>query len=185
MIAKGLFSEDYRVYWDGEYESVVKFLSSEDDSGAKVFDTFMEVIVFAASVGLREGFKSSAQFADRRDIQVSTFARNREPLGSLAEVIYLVALCDFPKGDIDLDLMRNPEGERSAIALFQQYANEGLRHLNDEYIRRPRMDPFRFIYEILEEYSGDQEPKTKESFEGNVAVQDEKVSNTPLDFKIG
>lgn len=184
-----LFSEDYNIYWPAEYEGVVNFLTAHDPGcDTRVFSTNMEVIVFAACIGLREGLKPEFEYKDLKEISIRTFLRQRKK-DSLAEVIYLICLCESIKRDEnpDIDLMRNAEGEKRAIHLFQRIAAGGLSYLNEEYIARPKKDRYRFVYEIASEYF------SSESFhETSKAVSPEKakrndasLSSTPLDFNIG
>lgn len=189
-MATGLFSDDYNIYWPSDYEDIVTFLSSADsESNTKVFKTFMEVIVFAAAIGLREGLKPPFDYKSTKEIRVSTFLGSRSKRESLAEIIYLIALCDPPESgeDIDIDLMRGPEGEKKAIHIFQRYAAGGLSYLNSEYISRPKQDRYRFVYEIAKDYF----PKTESAdssqstIEGSNQDPKSKVKVTPLDLTIG
>lgn len=184
-----LFSDDYNIYWPAEYENVVNYLTASDSvSGAKVFTTNMEVIVFAASVGLREDLKPQFDYKELKEISIRTFLRQRKK-DSLAEVIYLICLCDSIQQDenTDIDLMRNAEGEKRAIHLFQRFAAGGLSYLNEEYISRPKKDRYRFVYEIASEYLA-----SESKFLNAKAVESSKdkkseasLRNTPLDFNIG
>lgn len=187
---RDLFSEDYTIYWPKEYEQIVEFLKKKDDQEGEVFSNNMEVIVFAAAVGLKEGRKpKETDKRLRNEIALSTFL-GRDEAKSLAEIIYLVALCDRDDENIDISYMRNPEGERRALELFQSYAAGGLAVLNDLWLSASTRTPQRFIYETIELLTGgrpqgsDVDSADPEANKGSTS-KEPKISDTEFDFKVG
>lgn len=146
---KELFSDDYTIYWPKEYEGIVGFLQEEDEYGARVFQNNMEVIVFASTVGLVLGRQpTDIERKQRNEIAITTFLGRSEER-SLAELIYLVSLCDRDDDNVDLSVMRNQEGERRALEKFQRFAAGGLSALNDYWLSARTLTPQRFVYETI------------------------------------
>jgi hypothetical protein len=191
---KELFSEDYTIYWPKEYEGVVDFLQGEDEYGARVFQNNMEVIVFASTVGLVLGRQTTdIERRQRNEIAITTFLGRSEEK-SLAELIYLVSLCDRDDDNVDLSVMRNPEGERRALENFQRFAAGGLSALNDYWLSARTRTPQRFVYETIASITSlgavenskenDEEHKADGTNRPSDMSLGSTVSNTDFDFQL-
>jgi hypothetical protein len=179
---KELFSEDYTIYWPKEYEGVVDFLQGEDEYGARVFHNNMEVIVFASTIGLVLGRQSTdIERRQRNEIAITTFLGRSEEK-SLAELIYLVSLCDRDDNNVDLSVMRNPEGERRALEKFQRFAAGGLSALNDYWLSARTRTPQRFVYETIASITNS---GAVENSKENNEVHKADGTNRPSDISLG
>jgi hypothetical protein len=156
-----LFSKDIAVYWEEKYEPIVEFLKgglSDSSVSSSVFRLNVEVVVFAACIGLVEDrrIKSSGK---TKEISVSTFHQN-----GLSQFLYLIPFLSTP--DPDLDLLRNEDGEKSAVGIFQEYAAGGLSIILDEYSSSTIRAPYLFLMDLLKRY-----PKAPDSG-GSVVIND-------------
>jgi len=185
-----LFTDDYTIYWPKEFEQVVEFLKERGNQEGEVFSNNMEVIVFAAAVGLKEGRKpKETDKKQRNEIALSTFL-GRDEEKSLAEIIYLVALCDREDSNVDISFMRNPEGERRALEIFQSYAAGGLAVLNDLWLSARTRTPQRFVYETVELLAGRELQEGRAGDRNSESARDlhpgnTSVSDAEFDFPIG
>ncbi|MDO8291100.1 MAG: hypothetical protein Q7T44_17945 [Parvibaculum sp.] len=104
------------VYWSKKYEPIVNRLTGKDREDKKrSFETNMDVLVFAAVLGIKEG-ASEKVASDRLEISIDVF-NNRKMFG----VIYLIGLLHTKDANV---LRQEREGEM--IAIFQDYAMGGL-----------------------------------------------------------
>jgi dnd system-associated protein 4 len=138
------FTDEYNIYWSDRYESIVSFLKGDGTSdGLKVFSTNVEIITFAACIGLIEGecFKVEEP---RKQIDTQTFQNH-----GLDWYIPLLAILYRP--DQKFDILRDGNGERLAIQIFQDLACGGLLVLDDKYRSAGLKSPYKFIEEVIQE----------------------------------
>lgn len=142
-----LFSKEQVVYWPGKYESVVHFLkkSAEDDKkSTSLFKSNMEVLAFAACVGLHENYSLEAE--NTQEISTDTF--EREGLGALLFLIPMMAdLQNF-----DLYNLRDGDGERVCVKIFERYAAGGLQILHESYNTVGLVSPEFFLASFLKRF---------------------------------
>ena len=200
---RDLFTGDYTIYWPKEYQGVVDFLKEEDkESEGKIFQTNMEIVVFAAAIGLKEGQTKAIDLKNAGEIEIKTFLGKSEER-SLAEIIYIIALCEREADRIDVNLMRDESGERRALEKFQLYAAGGLSILNDLWVTAKARAPYRFLYDTVMNYvqSSDTSLIDTGVATGNPnadlsndagkvegvpnRLDPSRVSETPFDIKIG
>lgn len=144
-----LFSKEQTVYWPGKYESVVQFLKKavEDDSKtAPLFKSNMEVLAFAACVGLRENYPLETD--NTQEISTDTF--EREGLGALLFMIPMMADIE----NFDLYNLRDGDGEKVCVKIFERYAAGGLQILHEAYNTAGLVPPEFFLASFLERFEG-------------------------------
>jgi hypothetical protein len=165
-VYKDIFVKDHTIYWPESYESVVEFLKNgtsegEQSSSKSLYKLNVQVIVFAACVGLISGERKSIVKEKKKEIALSTFIEN-----DLAIYLFLIPLLsrpkiinnktDFEKNNFqpDLDQLRGESGEELSIEIFQEYCAAGLEILNDELLNSGSMNsPYIFIKDIINKFS--------------------------------
>lgn len=146
MRKESLFTKDHAVRWPEKYEGVVNFLKSGTDEDAKhkndnLFPLNVHVIVFAASVGLKND--TELPVGDAKTIDVSTFRGQ-----GLEPYLYLVPL--LSQKDPDLYMLRDEQGEKRAIDLFERYTAGGLSILADVHKKAGLRSPELLITSYLQ-----------------------------------
>ena len=141
-----LFSREYVVYWPDQYEPLVNFLrkpvSGQSEGKSGFFENNMEVIVFAASYGLRHGHSLPADHCTK---EISTAIFENNGYGSFLYLIPLMACKERP----DLYLLRDTVGEEKCIRTFESYVAGGLQLLNEEWSREVTKSALMFVDDLL------------------------------------
>lgn len=133
-----------RVYYPGSYEPLINYLQGKRDDGQDgkngLFSTIMEVMAFAACVGLKTNTKMDV--TDRKDMNVSIFEGNG--YGPLLFFIPLVS-----REEADFYLLKNGEGEETCIKDFQSYAAGGFYILSEKWKVAGLVTPDVFVEEVI------------------------------------
>ena len=144
---ESIFSRELKVYWPGQYESVVQYLQKKDEADKKaksVFNSNMEVVAFAACVGLRERHPLDTE----RTQEISTFTFEGKGYGPL---LFLIPMMADPE-KFDLYRLRDGEAERDCIKEFERYAAGGLQILSENYRKAGLVLPEFFLGNLLERF---------------------------------
>src|SRR5690606_35499466 len=114
------------VYIDSKYRPLVELLAVNPVSQTRkaVFDTNMDLYVFAAMVGSQDISSDSYEFTKGNEIPDSVFRNN-----NFDGLIYLLALTDRKNADI---LRENSEPECWAIS--ERYAFAGFEEINNWFL---------------------------------------------------
>ena len=136
-----------RVYYPGSYEPLINYLLGRRDDGQdgrnSLFSTIMEVMAFAACVGLRT--KTKLEVADRKDINVSIFEGN-----GYGPLLFFIPLASDEQAD--LYLLKNGEGEEACIRDFQLYAAGGFYVLSERWKISGLVSPDVFVEEVVRSF---------------------------------
>jgi dnd system-associated protein 4 len=153
-----------KVYWPGQYEAVVQYLQKKSTSGTApgkpVFNSNMEVIAFAACVGLSESHPLQTEGTQ----EISTFTFEGKGYGPL---LFLIPMLAAPE-KFDLYKLRDGEGERDCLKEFERYAAGGLQILHEKYSRAGLVPSEHFLATILEQYvtrTGSDESRVRDADE--------------------
>lgn len=104
------------VYWSKKYESVVNRLVGKDrDDRRRAFETNMDVLVFAAFVGMKYGVPEKTT-AERFEVPTDVF-NNRK----MYHALFLIPLLHTK----DANILRQ-EKDSELLTIFQEFANSGL-----------------------------------------------------------
>jgi dnd system-associated protein 4 len=143
---KELFSEDHTIYWPEKYEPVVEYLkngTSNSENPNSLYKLNVHVIVLAACVGFSHKEKIVVQEKDKKkEIPLSVFHNN-----DLSIFIYIIALLSSP--ELNISFLKNIDGEKLAIKIFEQYAAAGLEILYDKYTKGFADPPFLFVSDLI------------------------------------
>lgn len=174
---ESLFTKEYSVYWPPQYGDVVKYLlkrpEEKDEDKNGVFRTNMEVMVFAAAVGLHSDNRQPVE-SKTHEISTLTFERGGKDEYSYIFIIPLIAMGDSP----DFNTLRDNVGEEKCIRIFQEYAAGGLQILSDYWKKAGLKRPATFISDVVREFmSSSSNPKAGDG-EGGVA----SAANDPDDI---
>lgn len=92
------------------------------DAGRAIFQTYMDVMVFAAMIGYQLGEKDVVETKDRGPEVYSDIFENKDKSG----VAYLLAIHDKQEGDILRD-----ERQQECWQILEGYAARGLREIEN------------------------------------------------------
>ncbi len=141
-----LFDGDHTIYWPEKYEPVIEYLkngTANKESASSLYKLNVHVVVLAACLGIVNNLKIPFNEKEKRkEIPLSAFNNN-----DLAIYIHLVALLDSKEPNVNL--LRNFEGESSAVKIFEQYVSGGLEILYERYLQGFVDAPFFFINDLL------------------------------------
>lgn len=141
---KDLFSGDHTIYWPEKYESVVEYLKhgSINSKNTILYKHNVHVIVLAACIGMSSNERIERQSKEKfLEIPLSVFHNN-----DLSSFIYLIALNSSEEPNINL--LKDIEGEKHAIKIFEQYVNGGLMILFEKYKKNVSEPPFLFVQDL-------------------------------------
>lgn len=143
-----VFSKEQKVYWPGKYDSVVQFLKKDIEGDVRkstpLFKSNMEVIAFAACVGLHESYPLETD--NTQEISTDTF--EREGLGPLFFMIPMMINAE----SFDLYNFRDGDAERDCVKVFEKYAAGGLQLLHEAYNSAGLVTPEFFLTTFLERF---------------------------------
>jgi len=144
-VLNSIFSKStQRVYYPGSYEPLINYLQGKRGDGQDekngLFSTIMEVMAFAACVGLKTNKK--ADVTDRKDINVSIFEGN-----GYGPLLFFIPLAS--REEADFYLLRNGEGEETCIKDFQSYAAGGFYILSEKWKVAGLVTPDVFVEEVI------------------------------------
>ena len=148
---KNLFSGSHVVRWPEKFKSVVDYLingievSNNDNS---LFELNVQVICFAAGVGVKIGSRESISGEKLLEIHTDTF--NNKELGIWIFLIALMMDIDNP----NIELLRDSDSENNAVKIFQEYACGGLGFLNKKFLEESIHTPYFFVQKVLDELNG-------------------------------
>lgn len=92
------------------------------DAGRPIFQTYMDVMVFAATIGYQIGEMDSVERGDRGPEIYSDIFENRDKSG----IAYLLAIHETGEGDILRD-----ERQQECWQILEGYAARGLREIEN------------------------------------------------------
>jgi dnd system-associated protein 4 len=148
---ESLFTKEYSVYWPPQYADVVKYLlkkpEEKDEEKNGVFRTNMEVMVFAAAVGLHCDNRQPVE-SKTHEISTLTFERGVKEEYSYLFMIPLISMGNTP----DFNTLRDSIGEEKCIRIFQEYAAGGLQILSDHWKKAGLKRPATFISDVVREF---------------------------------
>lgn len=150
------FPEEKTLYWDGAYSEVVNFLINktdendtnngipvlEDNDG--VFTRNVEVITFAAILGMQKDKSLPVSANNRKEIKTTTF--DNYDLASLLWSLYFVK---NEKLKFDLSEL-NPKCDSEVLTKIQGWVNGGLSILAEMYDPALRYTATEFLTFVLE-----------------------------------
>ena len=145
---KNLFSGSHVVRWPEKYKVVVDYLINGIETNTNensLFELNVNVISFAAAVGLRINKRISISGEKLLEIHTDTFI-NKE-LGIWIFLVALMSDSDNP----NINLLRNNETEMDAVKIFQEFVCGGLNYLNDKFSNESIHTPYFFIQKILDD----------------------------------
>jgi dnd system-associated protein 4 len=143
---KNLFTGSHIIRWPEKYKSVVDYLINGievNKNENSLFEYNVNVLCFAAGVGLRIGSKIPFTGEKLLEIHTDTFINNE-----LGIWIFLIALM-MNEENPDIELLRNNETENNAVKIFQEYAFGGLHYLNDKFTNESIHTPYFFVEKIM------------------------------------
>lgn len=149
---RDLFSGSHTIRWSDRYRPVVRFLMDGLEEGQNqdsLFKLNVDVICFAAGVGLMIGERLPLSGEKLQQIELGTFHNN-----SLSIWILLIAL--MSSSDPNIDLLRDEKTESDAVAIFEEYACAGLSYLQDKFNSETIETPYFFVKGVVSELSGNQ-----------------------------
>lgn len=143
---KELFSEEHTIYWPEKYEPVVEYLkngTSSLENTNSLYKLNVHIIVLAACIGFSHNEKITVQEKEKKkEIPLSVFHNN-----DLSIFIFLIAL--LSSSEPDIALLKNTDGEKSAIKTFEQYVAGGLEILFDKYTKGFADPPYLFASDLI------------------------------------
>lgn len=143
---KEFFSEDHTLYWPEKYEPVVEYLkngTSTSENQNSLYKLNVHIIVLAACVGLSHSEKIVTQEREKKkEIPLSVFHNH-----DLSIFIYIIAL--LSSNEPNLYLLKNADGEKQAIKIFEQYVAGGLQILYDKYKKGFADPPYLFVSDLI------------------------------------
>jgi dnd system-associated protein 4 len=148
---RDLFSGSHTIRWSDRYRPVVQFLMNgveEGHNSNSLFKLYVEVVCFAAGVGLMIGERQPLSGEKLQQIEIGTFHNN-----SLSIWILLISL--MSSSEPNIDLLRDEKSESEAILIFEEYACAGLSYLQDKFNSETIETPYFFIKGVLAEINND------------------------------
>jgi dnd system-associated protein 4 len=145
---KSLFSGPHIVRWPEKYKPVVDYLingievSKNENS---LFEYNVNVICFAASVGIKIG--NRIPFSGEKLLEIHTDTFNNNELGVWIFLTSLMSDTENP----NIELLRNSETENNAVKIFQELAFAGLHYLNERFTNESIHTPYFFVQKIIGE----------------------------------
>ena len=174
---ESLFSKEYSIYWPPQYADVVKYLlkrpEEKEEEKNGVFRTNMEVMVFAAAVGLHCDNRQPVE-SKTHEISTLTFERGAKEEYSYIFMIPLIAMGDTP----DFKTLRDSVGEERCIRIFQEYAAGGLQILSEYWKKAGLKRPATFISDVVRAFMSSAGNVKDVEGKGSVA----SVTNDPDDI---
>jgi dnd system-associated protein 4 len=143
-MSQDIFSTNHTIYWPELYEPVVNFLVGNENSD-KLFRNNAELLIFAASVGLRQGVREKL-VGERKEVDLDIILRLRNDFRDAGSYIFIIALLGCEK--IDLEMLRGTEAERECVRIFSEYVCGGLKVISDFYQSAGPLSPYMFVQEI-------------------------------------
>ena len=101
-MSQDIFSANHTIYWPELYEPVVNFLVGNENSD-KLFRNNAELLVFAASVGLRQGVREKL-VGERKEVELDIILRLKNDFRDAGSHIFIIAL--LSSENIDLEMLR-------------------------------------------------------------------------------
>jgi|UniRef100_UPI004048A688 dnd system-associated protein 4 len=144
---RDLFSGSHTIRWSDRYRPVVQFLMNGVEEGQNkdsLFKLYVDVVCFAAGVGLMVGERQPLSGEKLQQIELTTFHNN-----SLSIWILLIAL--LSSSEPNIELLRDEKTESEAIVIFEEYACAGLSYLQDKFNSETIETPYFFVKNVLTE----------------------------------
>jgi len=162
-MTQDLYSVNHTIYWPELYEPVVNFLVGNENSD-KLFRNNAELLVFAASVGLRQGVREKL-VGERKEVDLDIILRLKNDFRDAGSYIFIIAL--LSSEEIDLEMLRGTEAERECVRIFSEYVCGGLRVISELYQSAGPLSPYMFVQEIASgrSFSGGGEGNSKSGLE--------------------
>lgn len=143
-MSQDIFSANHTIYWPELYEPVVNFLVGNENSD-KLFRNNAELLVFAASVGLRQGVREKL-VGERKEVELDIILRLKNDFRDAGSHIFIIAL--LSSENIDLEMLRGTEAEKECIKIFSEYVCGGLKVISELYQSAGPLSPYMFVQEI-------------------------------------
>lgn len=160
-----LFSKEYAIYWPDQYEPLVNFLKKppvgQPDNRGGFFDNNMEVIVFAAAYGFRQGHSLPGGNYSK-EISTSIFENN-----GYGAFLYLIPLMSC-KGSPDLYMLRDSDGEQRCLRIFESFVAGGLQLLNEDWTMAATKSAYMFVDDLLLKSSNKVSENNNSGIDGRV-----------------
>ena len=150
---RDLFSGSHTIRWSDRYRPVVQFLMNGVEEGQNpdsLFKLYVDVVCFAAGVGLMIDERQPLSGEKLQQIELVTFHNN-----SLSIWILLIALLSSDEPNIDL--LRDDKTESEAVLIFEEYACAGLSYLQDKFNSETIETPYFFVKGVLSELNADKD----------------------------
>lgn len=148
---RDLFSGSHTLRWSDRYRPVVQFLMNGVEEGQNhnsLFKLNVEVVCFAAGVGLMIGERQPLSGEKLQQIEIGTFHNN-----SLS--IWIILISFLSSSEPNIDLLRNEKTESEAIVIFEEYACAGLSYLQDKFNSETIETPYFFVKAVIAELNYD------------------------------
>jgi dnd system-associated protein 4 len=162
-MTQDLYSVNHTIYWPELYEPVVNFLVGNENSD-KLFRNNAELLVFAASVGLRQGVREKL-VGERKEVDLDIILRLKNDFRDAGSYIFIIAL--LSSENIDLEMLRGTEAERECVRIFGEYVCGGLKIISELYQSAGPLSPYMFVQEIASgrSFAGESEANSKSEIE--------------------
>jgi dnd system-associated protein 4 len=144
---RDLFSSSHTIRWSDRYRPVVQFLMNglqEGQNQDSLFKLYVDVVCFAAGIGLMIGERQPLSGEKLQQIELVTFHNN-----SLSIWILLIGL--LSSSEPNIELLRDENTESEAVIIFEEYACAGLAYLQDKFNSETIETPYFFVKGILSE----------------------------------
>ena len=143
-MTQDLFSTNHTIYWPELYEPVASFLVGGENSD-KMFRSNAELLLFAASVGLRQGVREKS-VGEKKEVDLDIILRLRNDFRDAGTYIFIIALLSCDK--TDLEMLRGTEAEKECVRIFSEYVCGGLKIIFELYQSAGPLSPYLFVEEI-------------------------------------
>ncbi len=161
---RDLFSGSHTIRWPERYRTVVQFLMNGVEEGQNqdsLFKLFVDVVCFAAGIGLMIGERQSLAGEKLQQIELTTFHNN-----SLSIWVLLISL--MSSNEPNIELLRDEKTESEAVLIFEEYASAGLSYLQDKFNSETIETPYFFVKSVI---SGLGEKKTDGGLPPTVGIE--------------
>lgn len=142
---RDLFSGSHTIRWPERYRPVAQFLMNGVEEGPNadsLFKLFVDVVCFAAGIGLMIGERQSLAGEKLQQIELVTFHNN-----NLSIWVLLISL--MSSNEPNIDLLRDEKTESEAVLIFEEYASAGLSYLQDKFNSETIETPYFFVKGVI------------------------------------